>query len=174
MAHGSEPLPSRCVAKERRSIWPFAGLTIPALSHMAFFPLWHYPFVKRCWDCLCVAIVYSVSGDSYSLRNSKAHNEADRNVGDSLTGKEQCQETFERHFKMLEEGRSHKEVIVGSNADCPMFMRLMKNLAQPYHRLQIRPRADAQINGWTLSEPFDKTQGRPCELGRFRLLRQHD
>ncbi len=62
-------------------------------------------------------------------------------------------------WRMVEEG-SYKEVIMGSYADWHMFMRLMKNVVQPLHRLQIGRRADAQIKGRTLPEPFDKTWGR--------------
>jgi hypothetical protein len=68
-------------------------------------------------------------------------------------------------WQLFEEG-SHKEVIMGSYANWQMFMRFMKNVVQPLHRLQIGRRADAQIKGRTLSEPG--------ELGRPRLLRQHD
>jgi len=68
-------------------------------------------------------------------------------------------------WRMVEEG-SHKEVIMGSYANWQMFLRLMKNLVQPLPRLQIGRRADAQIKWRTLSESD--------ELGRPRLLRQHD
>lgn len=74
--------------------------------------------------------------------------------------------------RIVEEG-SHKEVIMGSYADWPMFMRLMKNVVQSLHRLQIGRRADAQIKGRTLSKPLDKTQDKLGELGCPRLLRQH-
>lgn len=61
---------------------------------------------------------------------------------------------------MVEEG-SYKEVFMGSHAYWQTIMRLMKNVALPLHRLQMGRRADARIKGWTLAEPFDKTQARP-------------
>jgi hypothetical protein len=75
---------------------------------------------------------------------------------------------------MVEEG-SHKEVVMGAYADWQMFMRLMKIVGVPLRRFcRSADGLTLKSKGGPCLSPSTKTQDKPGELGRPRLLRQHD